>query len=205
MSLIGYARVSTTEGRQVAAWGKFESPADFHRLEHRCADAAACFETMLRDPVLRARLERASDGALLRPSIGPASPSSRSCTTSRSSTTAFSSRFWKPALREAPAGHIGDALWAFEHEPVCDALGLRDKVDDWGDGFATLLLAALADHGRPARRPSRAGSGPPERWAPFDGYDPLATARLLEERCRAWFPRAFAANAPALPDKVAGY
>ena len=192
----------------MAAWGKFESAADFHRLEHHCADVAACFETMLRDPVLRARLERASDGAPLRPAIE-----------SRLAVIVFLHDFAKlntgfqfkvleagaarAARRPRAAGHIGEALWAFEHEPVCDALGLRDKVDDWGEGFATLLLAALAHHGRPARRPSRAGSGPPELWAPFDGYDPLATARLLEERCRAWFPSAFAANVPALPDTPA--
>ena len=38
------------------AWGKFdESSGCFHRLEHHCADVAACFEAVLRDPVLRAR------------------------------------------------------------------------------------------------------------------------------------------------------
>ena len=165
----------------MAAWGKFESAADFHRLEHHCADVAACFESMLRDPVLRARLERASDGAQLRPAIE-----------SRLAVIVFLHDFAKlntgfqfkvmeagaarGARRPQAAGHIGEALWAFEHEPVCDALGLRDKVDDWGEGFATLLLAALAHHGRPARRPSRAGSGPPELWAPFDGYDPLQSS-----------------------------
>ena len=45
------------------AWGKYESPDRFHRLEHHCADVAACFETLLRDPVLRDRFERAAGDA----------------------------------------------------------------------------------------------------------------------------------------------
>ena len=43
------------------AWGKFdESSGRFHRLEHHCADVAACFEALLLDPVLRARFARAA-------------------------------------------------------------------------------------------------------------------------------------------------
>ena len=191
------------------AWGKFDvSTTDFHRLEHHCADVAACFEAMLRDRVVRARLERASGGASLSPVIE-----------SRLTVIAFLHDFAKlntgfqfkvprsgasgGARRPRPAGHISEALWAFEQESVCDALGLRDRVDEWGEGFASLLLAALAHHGRPARRPSRTGSGPPELWARFNDYDPLVTARLFEECCRTWFPNAYAGNSPALPDAPA--
>ena len=43
------------------AWGKFdESSGRFHRLEHHCADVAACFEALLCDPVLRARFVQAA-------------------------------------------------------------------------------------------------------------------------------------------------
>ena len=43
------------------AWGKFdESSGRFHRLEHHCADVAACFEALLRDPALRARFVQAA-------------------------------------------------------------------------------------------------------------------------------------------------
>ena len=43
------------------AWGKFEqSSGCFHRLEHHCADVAACFEALLHDRVLRARFVRAA-------------------------------------------------------------------------------------------------------------------------------------------------
>ena len=43
------------------AWGKFDAPSGrVHRLEHHCADVAACFEALLRDPVLRARFDQAA-------------------------------------------------------------------------------------------------------------------------------------------------
>ena len=46
---------------ELAAWGKFESPDRFHRLEHHCADVAACFEALVRDPLLRDRFEPSAD------------------------------------------------------------------------------------------------------------------------------------------------
>ena len=94
----------------------------------------------------------------------------------------------------------GEALWGCEQEPICGALGLLDMARTWGDGLVPLLLAALAHHGRPAKRLSLTGSGPPEFWEPFAGYDPLATAKLLGERSRAWFPTAFSTAGPPLPD-----
>ena len=197
------------------AWGKYESPDRFHRLEHHSADVAACFEALLRDPVLRERFERAAGGAAL-----------CSVIESRLAVIAFLHDFGKlnagfqfkvrssgaplPRKRPRAAGHIGEALWGCEQERICAALGLLDMDRTWGEGFVPLLLAALAHHGRPAKRPSLTGSGPPELWEPFAGYDPLATAKLLGERSRAWFPTAFSAaglplpNFPALAHLFAG-
>jgi len=108
-----------------------------------------------------------------------------------------------PGKRPGPAGHIGEALLACEQEPLCAALGLLDMARTWGDGFVPLLLAALAHHGRPAKRPSPTGAGPSELWTPFAGYDPLATAKHLGECSRAWFPAAFSDEGPPLPDSPA--
>ena len=189
------------------AWGKYESPDQFHRLEHHCADVAACFEALLRDPVLHDRFERAAGCTGI-----------CEVTKARLTVIAFLHDFGKvntgfqfkvrdddsrPNGRPRKAGHIGEALWCFEQERLCDAFGLSDMDRCWGEGFVSLLLAALAHHGRPAKRPSRSGSGPGEFWEPFGGYDPLATAKLLGERCRAWFPEAFSAAGPALPDSPA--
>ena len=194
--------------RMMDAWGKYESPDCFHRLEHHCADVAACFEGLLRDPVLRCRFEGAADDAGF-----------CAVTEARLAVIAFLHDFGKlntgfqfkvrenealpSGRRPRKAGHIGEALLCCEQDDICEALGLFDMYRDWGgEGFESLLRAALAHHGRPAKRSPPTGSGPPELWRPFAGYDPLATARLLGDRTRAWFPEAFEAG-PPLPDSPA--
>ena len=186
------------------AWGKFDkSSGRIHRLEHHCADVAACFEALLRDPVLQARFARAA--GLERLDV---------TTAARLTFLAFMHDFGKLSTgfqfktatrkkqyprRPRADGHIGVALFCFDHAEICHALGLYEVCDDWGDGVEPLLRAALAHHGRPAERPTQTGTGPADLWKPFAGYDPLATARLLTERARQWFPNAFA-NGPLLPD-----
>ena len=194
--------------RMMDAWGKYESPDCFHRLEHHCADVAACFEGLLRDPVLRSRFEGAAGDAGF-----------CAVTEARLAVIAFLHDFGKlnagfqfkvrenealpSGRRPRKAGHIGEALLCCEQDDVCEALGLFDMCRDWGgEGFESLLLAALAHHGRPAKRSPPTGSGPPELWRPFAGYDPLATAGLLGDRIRAWFPKAFE-KGPPLPDSPA--
>ena len=152
------------------AWGKYESPDCFHRLEHHCADVAACFEALLRDPVLRNRFERAAGDADF-----------CAVTEARLTVIAFLHDFGKlnagfqfkvrdrnalppgaPPRKAGHTGHIGEALLCFDQDDVCEALGLFDMCRDWGEeGFESLLLAALAHHGRPATRPSRTGGDPP--------------------------------------------
>ena len=198
----------------VEAWGKFdEASGRIHRLEHHCADVAACFEALLREPVLRARFTQAAGVAHF-----------TDTTAARLAFLAFVHDFGKLSVgfqfkvrrpnapaRRAPglAGHIGAALLCFDNSDICELLGLHEIVDAWGDGVLPLLYAALAHHGRPARRPTRTGGGPPELWRPFAGYDPRETAKLLSERGRAWFPRAFDSGpplpvAPALAHLFAG-
>ena len=190
------------------AWGKYESPGRFHRLEHHCADVAACFEALLRDPVLRHRFERAAGDAGLCHIVE-----------SRLAVITFLHDFGKlnagfqfkilqnhelpSGKRPQKAGHIREAVLCFRQERVCEALGLFEMANTWGDGFEPLLLAALAHHGRPAKPLPPSGSGPREFWEPFAGYDPLATAKLLGERSRTWFPAAFSAACPPLPDSPA--
>ena len=196
----------TGESVSLAAWGKFDQPTGrIHRLEHHCADVAACFEALLRDSVLRARFVEAAGGTFTE------------TTAARLTLLAFLHDFGKlnvgfqfkagrpgSAIGRAPrpAGHIAEALLCFDQSDLCELLGLHQIVDEWGDGVIPLLYAALAHHGRPANRPTRTGRGPAELWKPFDGYCPQATATLLHERGRAWFPRAFSPG-PRLPDTPA--
>ena len=189
------------------AWGKFDkSSGRIHRLEHHCADVAACFEGLLDDPVLRARFVRAAGSSEF-----------THTTAARLTFLAYLHDFGKlnagfqlkvrprnelPPGSPRQAGHIAEALLCFEQSDICALLGLHDIVDEWGDGVVPLAHAMLAHHGRPARRPTRSGSGPPELWKPFAGYDPRATAKLLSERGRSWFPTAFT-RGPCMPDSPA--
>lgn len=184
-------------------WGKFQAPNTYHRLEHHCADVAACFEALIRDPVLHERFRRAS------------SADDFSVTTAaRLTVLAFLHDFGKLNTgfqfqvrdrKEFPgaprkSGHIGEA-WLAPNE-IYTTLGLFEILESWGDAVDSLLCAALSHHGRPARRPTRTGDGPPEIWKPFAGYDPSSAATLLRERSRAWFPQAFR-EGPDLPDAPA--
>ena len=194
------------------AWGKFdEESGRSHRLEHHCADVAACFEALLREPVLRARFVRAAGAGGF-----------TDTTAARLTYLAFLHDFGKlnalfqakarPDRRET-AGHTGEALLCFDplpdmtersrsHHQIAKRLGLHEIADGWGDAVEPLLRAALAHHGRPARRWPPSGDGSRMLWAPSANYDPCAEAALLHERGRAWFSEAFA-DGPKLPNTPA--
>ena len=185
----------------IPAWGKYHEEADFHCLEHHCADVAACFEALIRDPVLHDRFICAAGGDL--------------CPTTEARLAAcaflhdfaklntgfqFKTRnFSRNSSSPPKAGHIGEAFYCCRYPHIWDALGLHRIFDAWGPATESLLLAALSHHGRPPSPPSRTGKGPPGIWEPFAGYDPRAATALLRTRLRSWFPTAFDAG-PQLPD-----
>ena len=190
----------------VPAWGKYESPGCYHRLEHHCADVAACFEVLLREPVMHRRFARAAGGGDL-----------GGVTEARLVVIAFLHDFAKlnagfqfkvrdlhesPPGRPPKMGHIGEAFFCIKQADICEALGFPDMVDAWGPGLEALLLGALSHHGRPPRKPSHTGSGPREIWKPFAGYDPGETAAMLHRCVRTWFPEAFRPG-PRLPESPA--
>lgn len=187
-------------------WGKFKSPECYHCLEHHCADVAACFQVLLADPVVRARIERAAGQSRIDQATG-----------ARLAVLAFLHDFGKlnsgfqfkvydraqlPPGGPPRAGHVEQALLCCQQEDMCEAIGLHAMYDTWGDGFLPLLRASLAHHGRPAKRSHRSGTGPAALWKPYAGYDPLGAAKLFGERIRLWFPDAFA-DGPPLPDTTA--
>lgn len=183
------------------AWGKYDKESGtFHRLEHHCADVAACFEALLADQVLRHRFRDA------------AGQEKDLCdvTLARLAVLAFLHDFGKlnagfqfklKSNRTGlprPAGHIYEALWCLEQPDYAPALGLDDMAQAWGYGpLEQLLRASLAHHGKPAVVP-RYGS-PPALWRETNGYSPIAAAKMLGEKCRSWFPGAFL-DGPELPN-----
>lgn len=182
-----------------SAWAKYDSESrTTHRLEHHCADVAACFEALLADQVLRNRFRVAagkSDGLC-------------EVTLARLAVLAFLHDFGKlnagfQFKNESDrtglppkTGHISEAFWCLAQPGYVPALGMDDMARAWGYGaFEQLLQASLAHHGRPAA--PRDGN-PPALWRKTKGYDPLAIARMLGEKCRSWFPTAFM-DGPELP------
>ena len=196
------------------AWGKYdESQSNFHCLEHHCADVAACFEILIREPVLRSRFTSAANIDKL-----------DSVTEARLTVIAFLHDFAKlnsgfqfkvrdkselPPNPPPEMGHIGAAFFCFKQSLICDAIGFPDMCRQWGNGFESLLLAALSHHGRPPKRPSLSGSGPSSIWNRFADYDPYKAAIRIGDCCRAWFPNAFLSGSqlpesPALSHLFAG-
>ncbi len=188
------------------AWGKWQGEGRFHRLEHHCADVAACFEAILEDPVPRRRFAVAARQDPLHPT-----------TLARLTVLAFLHDFAKinsgfqfkvrdskdyPGRPPPRMSHVKEAFMCMEQDKIFHALGFHEIVN-WGeDGASALLIASLSHHGRPARGPEHSGTGPKEIWEPFAGYSPLDAAKLLGQRIRAWFPEAFGPG-PDLPDTPA--
>ena len=190
----------SVESQVVRPWGKYdETSGTSHRLEHHCADVAACFQALLADPVLRDRFREA------------AGQTENLCqvTLDRLAALAFLHDFGKlnagfqfkveseRAGLPPKASHIREAFWCLNKNEYCEALGLFDMARAWGQNpFEQLLRASLAHHGRPGVPPD---GNPPSLWKETHGYDPLAAAKMLGERCRSWFPTAFR-DGPQLPE-----
>lgn len=182
-------------------WGKpCGNSGETHRLEHHCADVAACFEALLAEPGIKRRFDSAVGGSGLDPT-----------TVARLTVLAFLHDFGKTNVGfqysvgnhqgAAPAhqGHIKASLYACRRPDVLSALGLPELAELWGqDAVENLLFAALAHHGRPATVPNTSAAGPDNIWRPFAGYAPLVSCRHLFECSRRWFPEAFE-KGPMLP------
>ena len=181
-------------------WGKpAEQSRPAHRLEHHCADVAACFEALLADQVLRDRYRDAAGQAHDLCDV----------TLARLTVLAFLHDFGKLNAGfqfklesdrtglPPTSGHVGEAFRCLEQPDYCSALGLDGMARAWGQGpLEQLLRASLAHHGRPAVR--RDGN-PPALWRETNGYSPIAAATMLGKKCRSWFPAAFM-DGPELPD-----
>ena len=213
LTMTGQLLVSGPQSERLHAWGKYDVETfNFHRLEHHCADVAACFEELLQDPVLLNRFEQAAG-------VGHFS----SVTKARLAVITFLHDFAKlntgfqfkvedrRQLCPNPPhkmGHIKEAFFCFRQSRIISAIGLREMANDWGEEeFMQLLYASLSHHGRPPEAPP--GSGPPDIWESYCGYDPLEAAKLINCRVHNWFPGAFKRGellpaSPALAHLFAG-
>lgn len=184
-----------------APWGK-TADGQSHHLAHHCADVAACLETLLAIPAIRARIEAAAgqpldSTALARLVVlaflhdaGKLHPG-------------FQAKGWDRGVwRGALHGHVAEG-WALFTDRRCSRLAAPFSLEamaGWGDGdaIANLLRASIGHHGRPFD----VGPQAVRDWdgGCDNGYDPVAAAGEYARLLRQWFPVAFGPGGRPLPD-----
>lgn len=199
-----------------AHWAKSDrdNPGRIHLLEHHLADVGACMEALLAQPTIRGRLASAAG----RDDIDEATAARLAVFAALHDigkvNVGFQTQIWQPADWQGARrpngwgrGHTRDIVpviidadkktadWFF------DALGFEDLLEwdaDEGETASSLFVATLSHHGEPLNLeggPSRN----PSMWQAHRGLDPKACVERIGRLARAWFPAAFARNAPPLP------
>jgi CRISPR-associated endonuclease/helicase Cas3 len=186
-------------------WGKLRRDHDgtrvleWHPLLDHCADVAAVVEALLRLPVWRERLTRLAARTLTETSLA------RLCVLAALHDIGkFNLGFQAKGRPElgTTAGHVREALGALFRRP--GPFSCLDELAAWGDGTTELLVSVLCHHGRPYNADVFADSlWQTSWWTPRAGLDPRAGVENLFLRCRRWFPTAFEADGPTLPDAAA--
>lgn len=190
-----------------APWGKFDAEKGTrHHLAHHCADVAACFQHLVKLPVIKKRLDRAASRALSDRDLdrlaalvflhdaGKLHPG-------------FQSRGWpNEKWNVAPRGHVREGLEIFlvssagANLTIADLLAI-ETLGAWGV-CTSLLRAVISHHGRPAPPDLSNFHDVQKGWQPAASYDPLVAARTMGELMRCWFPTAFEHGGSALPDRA---
>src|SRR5262249_48008529 len=184
-------------------WGKYDTRSGTcHHLAHHCADVAACFAVIIRQPAFRARLQSSAgrelstldlerlqllvflhDAGKLRPGF---------------QAKAGLAGQWPIAL----SGHVREGLELFMggEQSIAESLCI-DALSSWGVQ-QSLLAAVISHHGRPCA-PRKSLADITAGWAPVAGYDPLQAAAEIGALMPRWFDQAFATDPQPLPDTPA--
>jgi CRISPR-associated endonuclease/helicase Cas3 len=193
-----------------AFWGKLESrddvPVAWHPLVHHCADVAACAEALLTQSLLRKRLARLAG----RDDLDEVTIARLCVFAALHDLGKFNQHFQNKGRpgSQPRAGHVRELLWLFdgvnEQEAFYAALAPL-PLADWsagGEAATSLLLAAIAHHGRPIPVEQPGVTHDSDRWRAAHGVDPFKGMRALAVEVARWFPTALG-DGPLLPESAA--
>ena len=198
-------------------WGKSDrgNPERIHLLEHHLADVGACFEALMRQPLIRRRLAHTAgwddidDVTAARLCVFAALHDVGKVN------IGFQAQIWRPddwlpGQRPPPrAGHTLDLTPVLNGDDRAtsswfyDALGWWwDATESWddcgGETVCGLLVATLSHHGTPLQLDS-GRSEHPRLWRRYGELDPQEQVPRIGRLVREWFPEAFAEGGRALP------
>ena len=198
-------------------WGKSDrnAPDRIHLLEHHLADVGACFEALMKQPLIRRRLAHTAGWDDIDDTVA-----ARLCVFAAlhdigKVNIGFQTQIWQQddygASRRPPgrAGHTVDLMPVLNgsdratSEWFCDSLGWWwDATETWddrgGETVCGLLVATLSHHGRPLQRDD-GRSEFPQLWRRFGELDPQDQVTRIGQLMQGWFPAAFDADGRLLP------
>ena len=202
-------------------WGKSDrtAPDRIHLLEHHLADVGACFEALMKQPLIRRRLAHTAGWDDIDNTVA-----ARLCVFAAlhdigKVNIGFQTQIWKPddyfagQRRPGRAGHTVDLMPVLNGsdrataEWFCDSLGWWwDATEAWddrdGETVCGLLVATLSHHGRPLQLYD-GRSEFPQLWRRFGELDPQDQVTRIGQLVREWFPAAFDADGRRLPSTPA--
>ncbi|MFW6058206.1 MAG: CRISPR-associated helicase Cas3' [Persicimonas sp.] len=195
-------------------WAKLDKDesgrvVDWHPLLAHSADVAACFEALLRESILSRRLaalvgwEDLSEGHIARLSVLAAIHDAGKVNQGFQVRKHPSPKKW--------AGHVSEMISVVDaevewQEKLLIALGIG-RIMEWFESqdaqkaLIDMLCATWAHHGRPVHPRTTAFQAP--FWSPKDGLDPVDGLSELADAVQRWFPAAFEASLPPIPDAAA--